>query len=98
MKISTKGQVSIPKEVRKSLNLKPGDEVDFRVEGNCAMLIPVKTIKIPRDQVWFWTKEWQEKEREAEEDIKAGRVYGPFSSSKEMKRHFEKKKGALAKD
>ncbi len=98
MKISTKGQVSIPKEVRKSLNLKPGDDVDFRVEGNCAMLIPVKTIKIPRDQVWFWTKEWQEKEREAEEDIKTGRVYGPFSSSKEMKSHFGKKKGALVKD
>jgi hypothetical protein len=26
------------------------------------------------DQAWFWTKEWQEGEREAEEDIKNGRV------------------------
>lgn len=26
------------------------------------------------DQAWFWTEEWQEKEREADEDIAAGRV------------------------
>lgn len=31
-------------------------------------------IQIPKDQAWFWTKEWQEGEKEAEEDIKAGRV------------------------
>jgi hypothetical protein len=26
------------------------------------------------EQAWFWTDEWQAKEREAEADIKAGRV------------------------
>jgi hypothetical protein len=29
---------------------------------------------IPVDQRWFWTKEWQAREREAEADIAAGRV------------------------
>lgn len=72
MKISTKGQVSIPKNVRKALNLKTGDELDFRIEGNNVLLIPVKTIKIPRDEEWFWTKEWQEKEKEADEALKKG--------------------------
>ena len=37
-------------------------------------LIPIATIKIPRDQAWFWTKEWQEKEREADVDIAEGKV------------------------
>ncbi len=92
MKISTKGQVSIPKEVRKFLNLKEGDEVDFRIEGEHVVLIPVKTIKIPRDQEWFWTHEWQEKEKEADEDIKRGRVYGPSDGVEEMKKHFRKEK------
>jgi len=32
------------------------------------------TIHIPRDQAYFWTKEWQAGEREADEDLKAGRV------------------------
>lgn len=41
------------------------------------------------DQAWFWTPEWQAKEREADEDIKAGRVYGPFKSGKDMMNHFE---------
>jgi hypothetical protein len=29
---------------------------------------------VPNDQRWFWSKEWQAMEREADEDIKAGRV------------------------
>jgi len=34
--------------------------------------LPVSTIKVPREQAWFWTKEWQEKERQADEDIASG--------------------------
>ncbi len=29
---------------------------------------------IPEDQAWFWTERWQAMEREADEDIAAGRV------------------------
>ena len=29
---------------------------------------------IDKSQAYFWSKEWQEAEREASEDIKAGRV------------------------
>ena len=28
----------------------------------------------PKDQRWFWTREWQKKEREADADIARGRV------------------------
>jgi AbrB family looped-hinge helix DNA binding protein len=73
MKISTKRQVAIPKKVLEALRLRPGDEIDFVIEGNTAKIVPIKTIKIPRDQAWFWTPEWQEKERKADEDIKEGR-------------------------
>jgi hypothetical protein len=31
-------------------------------------------MEIIKSQAYFWTKEWQEAEREASEDIKAGRV------------------------
>jgi len=57
-----------------AMNLEPGDEIDIRVENGTAYLIPIATIKIPRDQAWFWTKEWQEKEREADVDIAEGKV------------------------
>jgi AbrB family looped-hinge helix DNA binding protein len=42
MRVSTKGQVTIPLEVREQLGLQPGAEVDFEVEGDIAKLIPVR--------------------------------------------------------
>ena len=30
-------------------------------------------VEIDPNQAWFWTEEWQAKEREVDEDIKAGR-------------------------
>jgi len=38
---------------------------------------------IPKDQLWFWTPEWQKKEREADEDIAQGRVK-EFSTVEEL--------------
>lgn len=37
-KITSKGQVTVPKAVRDALGIKEGDEVVFRVEGNRAVL------------------------------------------------------------
>jgi len=39
--------------------------------------------KIDRSQSYFWTKKWQDAEREADEDIKAGRVK-TFDSVEEL--------------
>lgn len=40
---------------------------------------------IDEDQLWFWTKEWQAKEKEAEKDVQTGRLSGPFRTKKELK-------------
>ncbi|MBW1784214.1 MAG: AbrB/MazE/SpoVT family DNA-binding domain-containing protein [Deltaproteobacteria bacterium] len=73
MKISSKRQISIPKAVMEALGLQTGDEVEFEVEDDKACLIPVKTIKVPRDQAWFWKPDWQVKEKQREEDVSNGR-------------------------
>jgi len=83
MRISKKRQVSIPKKVMDALNLQPGDEIEFEVEKGSAKIIPIKTIKIPRDQAWFWTEEWQQKEKEAEKDITSGN-YEEYDSVKDL--------------
>lgn len=30
--------------------------------------------RIDPEQAWFWTREWQQRERETDEDLAAGRV------------------------
>jgi len=42
---------------------------------------------IAEDQKWWWTETWQEGEREAEEDIKAGRISPPMTVE-EMRKYF----------
>lgn len=38
MRVTSKGQVTIPKQIRKKLGVKPGDEVGFREEGQTVIL------------------------------------------------------------
>ncbi|HSX75604.1 MAG TPA: AbrB/MazE/SpoVT family DNA-binding domain-containing protein [Shinella sp.] len=41
MRVTEKGQVTIPKEIRDRLNIGPGSEVDFIADGKSARLIVV---------------------------------------------------------
>ncbi len=41
MRVTTKGQVTIPQEIRKSLGIFPGTEVEFVLNGNSANLIKI---------------------------------------------------------
>ena len=50
-KLSSKGQIVIPKEIRKHLGLKPGDKVKLEVlEGRRAVIQPAAT---PPEDVFF---------------------------------------------
>jgi len=40
--LTSKGQMTIPKEVRKALNLQPSEKVIIVVEGNHAIIQPLK--------------------------------------------------------
>ncbi len=71
-KVTRHGQVTLPASVRRKLGIEEGDLVEVVVDDDKAVLLPKKLID--KSQAYFWTKEWQEAEREASEDIKAGRV------------------------
>jgi len=63
-------------------------EVVKRVEKLSRELEAVKkeikrAVKIPKSQAWFWSKEWQKKERAADRDIKEGKTR-TFSSVDEL--------------
>ncbi|MBI5025246.1 MAG: AbrB/MazE/SpoVT family DNA-binding domain-containing protein [Nitrospirae bacterium] len=40
--LTSKGQMTIPKEIRKALNLKPSEKVIIVVEGNQAVIKPLR--------------------------------------------------------
>lgn len=72
VQVRKKSQVTIPQSLRKKLNIVEGDFLDFQ-EKDGEIVLKVKK-QGEEDQSWFWTKRWQEGERQADEDIKAGRL------------------------
>lgn len=45
-----------------------------------------KPRRVSKGQAWFWTKEWLEGEKRANEAIRLGWLYGPFSTVEEFKK------------
>jgi len=72
-KLRERSQITLPAEIIKELNLKTGDNLEISLEEDRIVIKPV--LVIDRSQSWFWSKEWQAKEKEVEEDIKSGRVH-----------------------
>jgi hypothetical protein len=56
-------------ELHKLIDELPDDAVD----GAGVFLSEIAAGRIDPEQAWFWTREWQEKEREADADLVAGR-------------------------
>ncbi len=44
------------------------------IDGAAIMLGEISAGRIDPEQAWYWTREWQSKEREADDDRTAGRV------------------------
>jgi hypothetical protein len=53
------------------LHCKPGDYVEVKMEGNILKVIPKELID--KNQMWFWTKEHQKAEEEAELELRQGK-------------------------
>jgi bifunctional DNA-binding transcriptional regulator/antitoxin component of YhaV-PrlF toxin-antitoxin module len=70
------------------LGIEEGDLVEIEVEDERAVLMPKKLVD--KSQAYFWTRKWQEAEREADEDIKARRVE-TFDSVHELIEDLEQK-------
>jgi len=86
-KVTRHGQITLPASVRERLGIEEGDLVEIEVVDESAVLVPKKLVD--KSQAYFWTRKWQEGEREADEDIKAGRVKA-FDSVEELISDLEK--------
>lgn len=73
-KLRPKNQITLPSEIVVALHAREGDLINFEYDSESGLVSLRATRVIASDQAWFWTPEWQQKEREADEDIAAGRV------------------------
>lgn len=74
LSVQARGTVALPVSIRRRLHLdQPGAQVELIERDDGALeLRPV--LPVSADQRWFWSKRWQEMEREVDADVSAGRV------------------------
>jgi len=70
IRVGAKQQLTIPRRISKALRIKKGDYMLMRLVGERVEMIPASLV--PKDQRWFWTPEWQAKEREVDEALARG--------------------------
>jgi antitoxin MazE len=80
VRLKSKFQVVIPGAVRKKIKMEIGDTLEVEEKDGTVILKPVMVIE--KAQNYFWTKEWQEGEKEAEA-AKRGKKYKDFGKSDE---------------
>jgi len=85
-KVTRHGQITLPAKVRKQLGIEEGDFIQIDVVDETAVLHPKRLVD--KSQAYFWTEEWQKGEREADQDIKAGRVK-KFRSARALIRELD---------
>jgi AbrB family looped-hinge helix DNA binding protein len=71
-RIRGKGQLTLPEEIRRAARLQEGDYLEVSTRGGEIIMRPKKLVDA--EQAWFWSDGWQAGEREASEDIAAGRT------------------------
>lgn len=74
VKIGASRQVAIPKKIHDELHLRAGDYLEIELRNGTLVLTPKALVD----------KHLEERLSEALDDIKKGRVRGPFKSAKEV--------------
>ena len=85
--VNERYEVSIPSLAREKLHIEIGDPLEVIIEPGCLILKP-KDIS-DTSQSYFWTKEWQEKEKEVDQDYEFGR----YQTVQDVNEFFHKLQG-----
>lgn len=81
MEVRRKNQITLPKSLTKNLSINEGDILEYIIEDGKIIITP-KTL-ISKDQAWYFSKEWQENEKEVEREI-VEKGYGRDYSVEEL--------------
>ena len=81
VKVQKNKNITLPTWLIRLFHVGAGDFIRIEKTKSGVLLKPAKLID--PSQAYFWTKEWQKGEREADEDIQKGRVK-KFKSVKDL--------------
>ena len=87
-KLGQRRQVVIPKQIWDELGLETGDYVEVQRVKGTVVITPKKLVDRDEDLTPQERAVIDAGLAEAEEDLKAGRVSGPFTTVDELKRHL----------
>ncbi len=81
--VQSRGLLALPRDLRARHGLdEPGAQVEvFEREDGVIELHP--HVAVPADQAWFWSKRWQQMEKDVDDHVKRGEVEA-FDSSSEF--------------
>jgi bifunctional DNA-binding transcriptional regulator/antitoxin component of YhaV-PrlF toxin-antitoxin module len=72
--VQRRGVIALPSELRQRLHLdEPGAQMEITERADGVLELRA-ALPIPADQAWFWTEQWQKREREVDDHVTAGRV------------------------
>ena len=89
IKVHPDGRVKIPSSLAKKYHLQEGDTLDVRDIGGGIIFIPEKIKQNKELRKELNDRIWDQMEEEADEDIKSGRVSGPFETAKDLLRDLK---------
>src|ERR1700736_1259157 len=91
--LKDKNQLLVPLSVQRRAGLKTGARLEFKVSGSVITIVPKPP---PADDEYTPEQRRINNARlaKADEDTKAGRVYGPFNTAEQMAARGEKRSQA----
>jgi len=81
VKLGRSRQIVIPKKLYDALGLAPGDYLEVELYKDNRLLVTPKELVDKHPEI-------EKRLAEAEADVKAGRVSGPFKTAEELRRHL----------
>jgi len=87
VKVKRYCQITLPSLIRKKYHIDEGDYLELVEKDGELVLKPVKVIH--PEQAYFYSKEWQADEAEADKDIAAGKLLGPFDTVEDFAKAME---------
>jgi len=79
IRVRKKYQITLPAAVREAAGVYEGDFLTAEVREDRTILLRPSRL-VDADEAFFYTPEWQTAEREADEDIRLGRLSEPMSA------------------